>query len=409
MSERPRLAVFQSESSVPLLEVVEAASGLCRILWVVGWSRDVPPARLLARFGDVVDVSGAGEEDAVAAVAAERPDGVVVFNDDPLALAAAVALRVGLPFHSPRTAALLTDKLRQREALRDAGLATTSFAAVRYGHTDVDVPFPAVLKPRVGAGARDTFLVESSDQVVARLAMCDHEEPFILEEWLPDRTRQSEFAADMVSVESVVRGGVVDHVVVTGRFHLATPFRTTGSFMPSDVSPAEWGEVTALAAAALAALGVENGLAHTEIKLTPTGPRVIEVNGRLGGGIKRLVQRLEGPQMHVMVMRLALGMDVGLVIPMTPARVAFFRFLVAPEGATSLQEIGGLERLSEVPGIEEVNLVLHPGDAVDSRHVSFVEHAARIEGVVDSYTELATLVNEEIPALVDVVWGFAGT
>ena len=43
-----------------------------------------------------------------------------------------------------------------------------------------------------------------------------------------------------------------------------------------------------ITAGALAALGVRTGLTHTELKLTEWGPRIIEVNGRLGGFVEDL-------------------------------------------------------------------------------------------------------------------------
>jgi len=49
-----------------------------------------------------------------------------------------------------------------------------------------------------------------------------------------------------------------------------------------------------LATAATKALRVRTGFLHTEIKVTPSGPRVIEVNGRLGGGLPNLLQQAAG-------------------------------------------------------------------------------------------------------------------
>ena len=68
------------------------------------------------------------------------------------------------------------------------------------------------------------------------------------------------------------------------RFPLAEPFRETGDFMPHPLETEEAETVVAVAIAAAEALGVRSGALHTEIKLTPDGPRIIEVNGRIGGG-----------------------------------------------------------------------------------------------------------------------------
>ena len=52
-------------------------------------------------------------------------------------------------------------------------------------------------------------------------------------------------------------------------------------------------EATEFAVAALAAIGFDHGLAHVELMMTESGPRLIEVNPRLaGGGMAGLVGEL---------------------------------------------------------------------------------------------------------------------
>ena len=49
-----------------------------------------------------------------------------------------------------------------------------------------------------------------------------------------------------------------------------------------------------IASMAIKALGVRVGFLHTEIKLTPDGPRIIEVNGRLGGSVAEMAKACHG-------------------------------------------------------------------------------------------------------------------
>lgn len=406
MTDLPRIAIFQSESSAPLFELVAAASELCRIVWVIGWSPDTPAPRILSRFGDVVDVTDLDEKESASRLAALAPDGVVVFNDAPLPLAASVAEALGLPFHSPHTARLLTDKLAQRAALRQAGLPAPVFAPVEPLDFDADVPYPAVLKPRSGAGGRDTFFIRSDAELANALANCRSDEQFILEEWLADRTPESSLASDVVSVETVVRLGAAEHIAVTGRFRFSPPFRETGSFMPSDLGPADRDAVTALAGAAAEALEIRHGLLHTEIKMTPTGPRLVEVNGRLGGGIHDLISRLGGPSLLRCAMQLALGHDVGPFPALAATPVAFFRIIVAPPTATGLVSVQGVEELAALDGIEDVRMNLRPGDPVDYRHSSWWENALWIRGVVESHDALSSLVRDQIDSTLQLTWVF---
>ena len=103
MNRVPRLAVFQDEHSAPVLALSEASQDVCRIVWVVGWSPHETALRPLRRFGEVVDLTGLSVEDSVKRVVAAEPDGVVVFTDGPIRLAAAVAgEEPNLPFIAPR-------------------------------------------------------------------------------------------------------------------------------------------------------------------------------------------------------------------------------------------------------------------------------------------------------------------
>jgi biotin carboxylase len=399
-ADLPTLAVFYDEDSTPIFELVRLAHGLCRLVWVVGWWPGSRPFRGLSRFGEVLDVTGMDDSGAVGHLAAQPLDGLLTYDDSAMEMVAAVAHRLGLPFHRRPTARLLADKLAQRGALRDAGLPVPVFAAVRAGDSDVDVPFPAVLKPRTGTGSRDTYQVESARQVAAALARCDPDEGFILEEWLPDLTPQRGLAADVVSIESVARDGRVDHLTVTGRFPFAPPFQETGSFMPSDLSPGDQEEVKRLAGAAIAALGIHHGIVHTEVKMTPAGPRIIEINGRLGGSVSGLLSRLGGPSMYEWSMKLALGHDVGPLPAITGTPIAFYRFLVAPVGATHIRAIEGADRLAALPGVDQVQVNRRPGDPVDAMKSSHAQHVVRVDGSVDSHAELADLVHGQISSTV---------
>jgi hypothetical protein len=404
LTEGLRLALFDDTTSVSVLPLFEITRAYCTIVWVIGWAPKKHPARFLSRFGEVADVSGMDDEEAVEHLAGLHLDGVVVFNDPPINLAAAVAERLDLPFHSRHAAHLLTDKLAQRTALREAGLPVPAFAAIVRGDAATEVPYPAVLKPRAGAGSRDTFKVTSAEQVAAALAGCDENEEFILEEWLPDRSGERALSADIVSVESVVREGVIEHIMVTGRFPFAPPFRETGNFMPSDFSPAEKEAVAALAGLAIEAMGVRHGILHTEIKITPDGPRIVEVNGRLGGGgVPQLMDRIGGPPLRMWAMRLALGDDIGPIPVLPESPVSFHRWIVAPQHATSVESVEGLDEVRALAGVESAVLNKPAGSVLDFKEGSPTGHVVKLEGLVHSHRELLEL-DQEIWSTLHMTW-----
>ncbi len=59
---------------------------------------------------------------------------------------------------------------------------------------------------------------------------------------------------------------------------------------PSSLGHGDEAAVVELASRALEALGVRHGNSHVEVKLSARGPRVIEVNGRIAGGLLELMR-----------------------------------------------------------------------------------------------------------------------
>ncbi len=389
----PRLAYVYHPRSFPTLSLVAAARGLCRLVWVID-STDpeaASMARLLGRTGEVVDLAGAADDEAAERVMTASPDGIVTLADEHLALTAALAERLGLGFHSAEVAERLTDKALQRAALSAAGLPAPRLWVLD-GPDDLDAlagdgPYPAVVKPRRGQGSRDTVPVGSADEAREFLAERWTEtprRPFVLEEYIPDGPPGVAGAgfADYVSVEAYVERGVFVPLATNGRTPPANPFRETGFFIPSALEPALEDEVVAMAEASARALGVERGCLHVEVKLAPTGPVVIEVNGRVGGGVPEMLADVAGVDLLAVAMRLALGLDPGVGRMPATTGVAFVLYLQAPSGMSRVESVEGLEAIRALEGVAEVELRRGPGQAVDWRegnhgHVASVRGTAR--------------------------------
>jgi biotin carboxylase len=376
---RPRLAVAYGEGSVDAMAIADAARGWCDLLWLVdGRNQSVVAVRpLLERFGAVIDALGATPAQTADALAAHSPDGLVTFFDTGMEELAVVAERLGLAFHSPEVARRLQDKLFQRDALRAAGLPTPQAVDLPVGADGATVErlasalrFPAVLKPRRASGSWQTFPVASRSALGAlwdELARSTPE-PRVLEEYLSDGPPMPEgFEADYVSVETVAVRGAATHLALTGRFPLAPPFRETGFFIPATLRDERQAEVVALAAQALAALGFEHGCAHTEVKLTAEGPRIIEVNGRIGGGVPDMLKLASGIDMMTLAMRAALGFEPAIAgLPSTTA-VGYRFFFQPPVSARRTIAVDGLDRLKLVPGVESITLRRPLGSGFDAR------------------------------------------
>ena len=193
----------------------------------------------------------------------------------------------------------------------------------------------------------------------------------IVEEWLGDGYDDDGPFADYVSVEAVARQGTVVPLAVTGKFALADPCRETGNFLPHLLATAEAEEVLRLAVRAAEALGVRSGALHVEVKLTSAGPRIIEVNGRVGGGwIDALYAMVHGRTLTAIAAAVALGRPVTLV-PTTAERhgdtFVYAYFVQAPVAARELAGLGDLEGLAALDGVVATGVNRSVGDALDWR------------------------------------------
>jgi len=324
---------------VDAMAIADAARGWCDLLWLVdGRNQSVVAAAAAGalRSGDRHARGDAGGDGGRAGATSARR--LITFFDTGMEELAVVAERLGLAFHSPEVARRLQDKLFQRDALRAAGLPTPQVVDLPVAPTAR--PSSARLSPRLSRGA------EAAPRV-GELADLPGGRP--IGAWrvvggAGDRQARASRARGVPLGRSPHAGGL------RGRLRLgrdgrrrwrsdapgadrALPARATFSrdrlLHPATLNSELQAEVVALAAQALAALGFEHGCAHTEVKLTAEGPRVIEVNGRIGGGVPDMLRLASGVDMMTLAMKAAIGVEPALTgLPTTTA--VGYRFFFQP-------------------------------------------------------------------------------
>ena len=95
--------------------------------------------------------------------------------------------------------------------------------------------------------------------------------------------------APYVSVDTASVGEARYHFCVMDKLPLVDHFLETGGIAPSRLDADILETVLDCVDRALDALGVTQRVTHTEVRLTSSGPQVIEVNGRLGGSVYQAV------------------------------------------------------------------------------------------------------------------------
>lgn len=393
----PRVVVNYGLGSASPAVIAAAAAGTCDLTWHCDLADPHCQAMIpvLRRLGPVT-VSGpdASLDDVTRDLAALRPRGITTFCDARVLQTAELASRLGLPGNPPPAASLITDKYAQRQALRSSGLQDLQYRLVTthdaLERTVRELTGPVIVKPVHGQGSRHTFRIAAeSDFAAVRAAVLPAElaEGYIVEEELAGRSGElGDGIADYVSVETVTAGGEHHAAGVVGRLTLAYPFRERGGFYPSTLQGDLSDAVSRLAASALTALGASSGVSHTEIKLTPRGPEILEVNGRLGGHVAWLIRRNGGPDLVRAALLATLGESPALNTR-PPGGVAFRHVPPAPLRIGVADRVDGVRQVRDMPGVEAVEMRVRRGTLVDWREGTG-SCLAEISGWADTHQEM---------------------
>ncbi|WEG09173.1 ATP-grasp domain-containing protein [Microbacterium horticulturae] len=392
-----RIAVLHHARSFFPLDLFERTRQTADLIWVLddAFSDDTITRRLLKRLGMVVDIAGLDDDAAAEAIALASPDGILSFVDDQIPRAAALASRLGLRYHTPELAHVLTDKGEQRAVLGTAGVPQPWFVSVP-AHSSRDelavVPqqlvFPCVVKPASGMASRGIRLIHTSEEFVA---LAGSESDHVVEEYLRDRDGLPPWAGSYLSVETVVVGGRPRHIALTGRFPVAAPFRETGNFIPAIADADTRSRVIALADDVVKALGVQDSLLHIEIKLTPSGPRLIEVNGRLGGRPGFVLSEVSNVNLFAVACKVAAGTPVDLEDVAPVDGVGFWLMFQPPMSATSLVATEGVDEASHLDGVGQLDQKRFSGQPVDWREGTDGQ-VLTVHGAVSNHDDLGRLI-----------------
>ncbi|WP_346010522.1 ATP-grasp domain-containing protein [Streptomyces sp. SID5910] len=289
-------------------------------------------------------------------------DGVLTSCDYYLPAVARIAARLGLPGPGAEAVESACRKDVTRRVLADAGLPGPRFA-VHEEWTDLAraasaIGYPLVVKPvDLCAGMLVRRVDDETQLAAAVLALADfpvnargqRRSPAVLLEELLDGPE--------VSVETVSHDGAVHVVGITDKSVGGAPaFVETGHMFPAALTPADAEAAERTALHALKALGLTDGVvAHTEIKLTTAGPRVVEVNPRPAGNrITELVRHVTGIDLAAAFVDVSLGRAPDLRRTDTGLRSAAIGFLVPDTtGTLHALDAGGPPT---VPGVLEVQL-----------------------------------------------------
>jgi biotin carboxylase len=303
-------------------------------------------------------------------LASARPAAVVGVDDQTAVIAALAAAKLGLPHNPPEAVRAARNKAESRERLRRGGVATPRFEVVP---RDLEgpaleallsrAPYPCVVKPLILSGSRGVMRADDAAGLRSALARLSRllQSPQVAERRDPELTR--------VLIEEFIPGAEValEGLLTGGRLHVLAlfdkPDPLDGPFFeetlyvtPSRHPPALQRSVAEAVAQAAAALGLREGPVHAELRLSPAGPRILEVAARsIGGLCGRALRFGVGVTLEELVLRHALGEIAG---PARDRSAAGVLMLPIRRGGV-LEEVRGVEAAKALPLIEDVAITAH--------------------------------------------------
>lgn len=316
-----------------------------------------------------------------------RIDAVATFHEGALHVAARVCEELRLPGNSTEAVRAMRDKVVTGKRLTAAGVPTPRTDVVttieQARATAAEFGYPLVLKPQASGASQGVTKVENDVELkeafeniislydpgfftegrysvpnVAHIYAYPEARGVLIQEYVPGE----EFAVDLV-----YGGGDYRPLVIHDKpYPFAEPHFIEGAYVtPSALPESDQTEVIDTAVAALKAVGATVGGAHVEVRRTDTGPKVIEVNGRLGGTTAFVQESIWestgvwGPREYL---RAVLGEPLDFTSKTPPVPAGFMPLLADRTG-----ELAGFEGVATtlaIPGVIQLRWMAGPGDHV---------------------------------------------
>jgi biotin carboxylase len=280
---------------------------------------------------------------------------------------------LGLPGTGYDVANRFSNKYAMKRALAAAGLPVAPFAALGSVHDlpgrAAELGWPVVVKPVIGAAARDTHVLTGERDAAELLSgphgsgLRDCPYPLILERFVDV---EAEFHCDGVVTDGTVRYASISRYLMPPlmrRGHIAGS-HTLAADNPERVPIAELHEAT------VAALGLRDGVTHLEVLRTRDGYLVGEISTRPGAiNIGELIRLSDGVDLWQAFIDVSIGREpacnpqssgdvvIACLLPAQPGRVEH----VTPEA-----------ELAALPGVVDVQKLVEPGGIVSDEMNSSV-------------------------------------
>lgn len=302
-----------------------------------------------------------------------RIDGAVTFWEDDIPLLGAICEAFSLVGPDSRSARLCRNKLEMRKVFMEGGVPCPKYSLVTNNEelkaALPEIGIPGVIKPAWGSDSEFVIKVESEEEAYQ---VFDYVQKNATPKFNPIfNYNHSQFVIEQymggheVSVESVTQGGETRVVAIIDKMTMLEPyFMERGDYAPTRYEEATRTLIEYVVKQAHKAVGIKDAITHTEVKLTPKGPMVVEIASRMGGDyVRDWVSTIWGVDLVEEALRIALRMPVRLQKNSEASCHLIGKYLI-PENSGVISTLRGSSDLAALPGMHDVYLPKRVGDPI---------------------------------------------
>ncbi len=293
----------------------------------------------------------------------ETIDGVITVGTDASLSQAAVSEALDLPGIKFTVAERATNKIKMRRQFEKYNIPQPEFREIwdfeEMQAAVEELGFPLVVKPADNMGGRGVRKIEDSDDLQPGFSKAKNLSPrgeVIVEQYLP---------GPEYSTDSLFFNGELIHQVIADRIIEFEPFFIeTGHVLPSAEDRQTQELLLEQARRAAEALGIDFGAAKGDIKLTPDGPKIVEMAARLSGGFMSGYTYPLAADRSIIRDAIRISFGEKPDCPLNPkySRVAIEMAALPDPG--EVRKISGYEALRNSPGVEEIFINVDVGGRI---------------------------------------------
>ncbi|WP_419893534.1 ATP-grasp domain-containing protein [Oceanobacillus kimchii] len=217
--------------------------------------------------------------------------GITTTSEFYIGIVSEICKHFGFICNNPTAVEIARNKIKTRKLLSEKGLLQPKFF---YSNNINEIKFllsrlglPCVIKPVDDSGSNDVLYCDNIKEAL------DHCEKIMAKTYNSRGQKYSNFVlieeyinAQEFSVEMFVKNKKIITVGITQKYLTGFPyFVEKKHIFPAKLNKDEEEIIISTVKKAIEVIGLDNGPVHTEVKLTPKGCLIIEINARLAGGM----------------------------------------------------------------------------------------------------------------------------